>query len=106
MSIEVEVNLRLPNVSVRAPDEPARVISNIGSRFITVIQMPALPKLGDRLELSTRGGYAFEAVVKRVDWHDDKNRFVVACQFAKRSMRLEEYESVRADPEWTMRPLV
>jgi hypothetical protein len=104
MPIAVEVNLRIPNITVRQP-EP-RVISNADVRFITRIDVPALPKIGDALELSTRGGHSFSAVVKRVDWHDEKALFVVGCQYGKRSVPLEEYESLTADPDWTSRGLL
>jgi hypothetical protein len=106
MPIAVEVNLRLPNISVRPADEPARVISNAEVRFIKMIDVQALPRVGDTLELSTRGGYGFGVVVKRLDWHEEKGLFVVGCQFAKRSMPLEAYESVRADPDWATKPLI
>ncbi len=106
MPIAVEVNLRLPNISVRPAHEPARVISNADVRFIKMIEVPALPRVGDDLELSTRGGYAFAAIVKRLDWHDEKGLFVVGCQYANRSIPLEAYESVRADPDWAARSLL
>jgi hypothetical protein len=103
MPIPVEVNLRIPNISVRSP-EP-RVISNAEVRFITRIDLPALPKVGDALELSTRGR-VFAAIVKRLDWHDGKGLFVVGCQYAKRSVPLEEYESLSADPDWAAKTLI
>jgi hypothetical protein len=82
------------------------VISNADVRFITRIDVPALPKVGDALELSTRAGHVFAAIVKRLDWHDDKGLFVVACQYAKRSVPLEEYESLSADPDWAAKALL
>jgi hypothetical protein len=103
--ITLEVNLRVPDINVRTPEAPERRITNGDARFWKVIDVSTLPKVGDALELSTRT-YAFHATVKRVDWHDDKNRFVVACHYAKRSMTPEEYDSLRADPDWTMKPLV
>ena len=103
--ITLEVNLRVPDISVGTPDAPVRRITNSDARFWKVFKVSALPKVGDDLELST-STYAFHATVKRLDWHDDTNRFVVACQYAKRSMSSEEYDSLRADPDWTMRLLV
>jgi hypothetical protein len=82
-----------------------RRITNSDARFWKVITVAALPKVGDDLELSTRA-YPFHVTVKRLDWHDDKNRFVVACHGAKRSMTPEEYDSLCADPEWTMNSLI
>jgi hypothetical protein len=103
--IILEVNLRIPDVSVRTPHEPVRRIMNSESRFWKMIDVLVLPKRGEALELSTRS-YTFHATVNRLDWHDEKNRFVAACQFSKRSMTLEEYDGLRADPDWTMKPLV
>jgi hypothetical protein len=103
--ITLEVNLRVPDISVGTPDAPVRRIKNADARFWKIIKVSALPKVGDDLELSTRSS-AFHATVKRLDWHDDKNRFVVACHYAKRSMTSEEYDSLRTDPDWMMRPLV
>jgi hypothetical protein len=80
-------------------------IPNSAVRFWKVIEVSALPQVGNALELSTRT-YAFQGTVKSLDWHDDKNRFVAACHYAKRSMTPEEYDSLRADPDWTMRSLV
>jgi hypothetical protein len=105
MLMTVEVTLRVPDINVRAPDVPVRRITNSDARFWKVIDVPGLPKVGDSVELSTRS-YTFTAVVKQVRWHDDKDRFVVACQYTKRSMDAEEYQSLRADPDWTMRPLL
>ena len=105
VAITLEVSLRVPNINVSTPQAPGRRITNSEARFWKMISVSALPKVGDSIELSTRA-YVFQAIVKRVDWHDDKNRFVVACQCAKRSMSPEEYESLRADPDWTMKPLV
>jgi hypothetical protein len=105
MMITLDVNLRLPNVTVGNQDDDGHRINNSESRFWTVMDVPALPKVGDTLELSCRS-YAFPAVVKRVDWHDDKNRFVVACHYARRSMTPAMYESFRTDPDWVMRSLL
>ena len=105
MPIAIEVSLRLPNLTVRATDEPTRVISNADLRFIKQMKVPALPRVGDELALSAGGAYLFAAVVKRVDWHDEKDLFIVECRYAHRSMPRETYESVSADPEWTAKSL-
>jgi hypothetical protein len=105
VSITLEVNLRVPDISVKTPHEPVRRITNSDARFWTVINVPVLPKVGDALELSTRT-HAFHATVKRLDWHDDKNHFVAVCHYARRSMTPDEYDSLRTDPNWTMKPLL
>ena len=103
--ITLEINLRVPDIRVETPQEPVRRITNSDTRFWKAITVSVLPKVGGDLELST-STYAFHATVERLEWHDDKNCFVVACQYAKRSMTSEEYESLRADPDWTRRPLL
>ena len=102
--ITVEVNLRVPNISIDSPQAPGQRITNSEARFWKVISLPVLPSVGDDLELSTRT-YAFHAIVKRLDWHEAKNLFVVACHYAKRSISPEQYDGLRADPDWTMRSL-
>jgi len=105
MSITLEINLRVPDISVQSPQAPARRITNSDARFWKAIDVSALPKVGDTLELSSRT-WAFQATVKRLDWHDDKDRFVAVCHYSKRSMTPEEYDSLRTDPDWTMKPLL
>jgi hypothetical protein len=93
MAVTIEINLRISGVHVRTTAyEPKRHFRNADTRFLEVIQLPALPKVGDNLTLST-GEWVFDALVKRFDWHDDTNRFVVTCHYAKRSMTVEEYDS-------------
>jgi hypothetical protein len=104
MPITLEVNLRVPDVSAGS-DAPGKRITNSDARFRKVIQVPTLPQVGEDLELSTRTT-TFHATVKRLDWHDDQDHFVVACQYASRSMTVADYDSLRADPDWTMRPLI
>jgi hypothetical protein len=105
MMISLDVNLRLPNVTVGSRNDGLQRITNTESRFWKTMEVAALPKVGDHLHLSCRS-YDFWAVVKRVDWHDSRDRFVVACHYAKRPMTAAMYESFRADPGWTMRPLI
>lgn len=105
MTMSLDVNLRLPSITVGSTHEGLKRITNTESRFWKAMEVPSLPRVGDNLELSCRS-YDFLAVVKRVDWDDGKDRFVVACHYAKRSMTAAMYESFRADPDWTMRPLI
>ena len=104
--IAVEINMRLPNITVRTPHEPTRVIVNAELRYIKRIQVPALPRPDDSLELSTSGGHRVPVTVKRVDWHEEKALFVVACQYAGRSVPLEVYNSLKEDPEWQEKSLL
>ena len=107
MPTEIEVNMRVPTLTVRAPNEPDRRIDNSAVRFMKRIEVPALPKTGEVLLLSTDGGKTtFECTVTRSDWSDEKGLFVVACTYAKRSLPAETYSALVNDSEWTMKPLL
>ncbi len=49
---------------------------------------------------------AFESVVVRSDWHEDKNLFVVACQYRNRSITPADYQALLDAPDWQLRPLI
>jgi hypothetical protein len=104
VTIPIEINLRVPDVSVMSADGPTRV-SNREKRFLTGISVPVLPKVGEHLEL-VAGTHLLQVVVKRLDWRDDKGCFVVACQYARRSMGEGEYDGLCADLEWTATALI
>jgi hypothetical protein len=105
MPITIEVNLRVPDVNIRSAAAPATRIVNAETRFCRMIDVEALPKVGDVLEL-VAGGDVFPVVVKRLDWADDKNRFIARCQYARKSMHVNEYQKLRTDPDWTSQPLL
>jgi hypothetical protein len=107
MATEIEVNMRVPTLTVRAPNEPDRRIDNSAVRFTRRIEVPALPKPGELLALSTDSGKTtFECTVTRSDWNEEKGLFVVACTYAKRSLPVETYSALVNDNEWTMKPLI
>jgi len=104
---EIEVNMRVPTLTVRSPSEADKRIDNSAVRFTRRIQVPALPKPGDVLALSIAGGSAtFECTVTRSDWHEEKALFVVACTYAKRSLTVDTYSALVNDNEWTMKQLL
>ena len=102
----VEISLRRPNTKVRALDENGDPIDHASVRFRRVIEVEAIPKAGDPLQLPTGSGRTLPASVVRADWHDDREMFVVACQYANRSLVPEDYAALLADPEWRMTPLI
>ena len=106
MSIEVEVNLRIPRVKVPVLDEKGYPIDNGTVRFTKLIQVPSIPKPGDNLSLTTRSGGTFASKVVRADWNEGRNLFVVACQYANRSITADEYAALIQDPDWEMKPLI
>jgi hypothetical protein len=104
---EIEVSMRVPTLTVRAPNEPDRRIDNSAVRFIRRIEVPALPKPGDVLPLSTdEGRTTFDCTVTRSDWSEDKGLFIVACTYAKRSPPVDIYNALVNDAQWTMKPLL
>jgi hypothetical protein len=107
MPTEIEVNLRVPTLTVKTPNEPDRRIDNSAVRFTKRIEVPALPKPGESLSLSTNSGQTtFDCTVTRSDWHEEKALFVVACTYAKRSLPVETYSALVNDTEWTMKQLI
>ena len=106
MSQQVEVSLRIPNMKVRALDEAGYPIDHSAVRFKKLVLVPAIPKSGDSLQLTTGSGRMLESTVQRADWSEDRELFVVACQYSKRSISSDEYHALEDDPEWQMRPLL
>ena len=107
MPTEIEVNMRVPTLTVRSQSEADKRIDNSSVRFTRRIQVPAIPKPGDVLALSTAGGTTmFECTVTRADWHEEKALFVVACTYAKRSLAVDTYSALVNDNEWTMKQLL
>ena len=104
MSITVEANLKIPSITIKSVDEPARRIDNGGVRFIKRISVDAVPKSGDKLTLSTGTG-PFDATVTRVEWNEGKDLFVVSCTYERRSMTAADYESLTTDPAWVVNQL-
>jgi hypothetical protein len=104
---EIEVSMRVPTLTVRAPNEPDRRIDNSAVRFTRRIEVPALPKAGEVLSLSTgEGRTQFDCTVTRSDWSEEKGLFVVACTYAKRSLPVDTYNALVNDSQWTMKPLL
>lgn len=61
--IEVEVNLRIPTLTLRSATEPDRRVDNSIVRFVKRVEVPAIPKVGEVMHLSTHIGDAFEATI-------------------------------------------
>ena len=104
--IEVEINLRIPNVKDPARDASGYPIVNADVRFIRVVSLAVVPKEGSTLELQTHDGLVLRCDVARTEWDDRANRFTVYCRYAQRSMPREEYEALLHDPDWVRRPLI
>lgn len=103
--VDVEISLRIPNIKVRALDEHGYPLDHSTVRFKKMLAVPSIPKPGETL-LLVRSGCEFDANVVRADWHEGRGLFVVACQYANRSISPEDYAAFAHDPEWEMKPLI
>ena len=106
MSIDVEVNLRIPAVKEPAKDANGYPINSADVRFIRTVSVPTLPKPDTLLKLGTRDGSSIECTVNRADWSEGKDLFTVYCKYSKRSIPADEYNAIISDPDWEMRPLL
>jgi hypothetical protein len=106
MSKRIDISLRIPrNSKVPLLDESGYPLDNASVRFRTQMTVPAIPKPGETVQL-TSSGKGFEATTVRTNWSDDLGMFVVECQYAKRSITAEEQDALVKDPEWRMVPLI
>src|SRR6188472_2778224 len=106
MSMPVEVRLRVPNMKVRALDQNGYPIDHSSMRFRKVIEVPRVPRVGDVLELTTSSGRSLQATVARADLDEPRGLFVVACQYAERSISPADYAALADDPEWELKHLL
>lgn len=104
--VEVEVNLRIPSLTIRTPNEPKKVTDNGSVRFLKRVSVPGIPKPGTTLQLTTATGSPFDSEVIRADWNEDKQMFVVYCRYSKKSISMAEYNAIVTDADWEMRPLL
>jgi hypothetical protein len=102
-----EISLRIPSLRVRreGKDSP-ETIANNDIRFIKQVELASVPKPGDVLTMAIGSGRAFQCEVVRSDWHHDKNMFVTACRYAKRSISEAEYQELMNAPDWQVRALL
>jgi len=107
MAQTVEISLRIPSLRVKNEGTGvAETITNSDVRFSTQMDLPSVPKPGAILEMTAGSGQPFECEVVRSDWRDDKNMFVVACRYTKRSITAADYHALMNAPGWQVRPLL
>ena len=56
--------------------------------------------------MAVSSGGIFECEVVRSDWQQDKNMFVIACRYSKRSISPAEYEALIASSDWQVGALL
>ena len=107
MAQTVIINLRIPSLTVRAePLGEVSRISNDAVRFISRLEVQAIPKPADVLTLEVVPGVTFTCDVLTVNWRDGDNAFVVACRYSKRTIPPHEYHALLNAPQWESRPLL
>src|SRR5262249_16006587 len=104
MAIEVEVNLRVPSLTLQEDGQHDRRVDNRSVRFVRLIRVERVPKRDEAVS-ALIWETAFDCTVPRCDWSDDKNVFVASCVFGRRTITRAEYEGLMTDPDWTKHEL-
>ena len=104
----LEISLRIPSLRVRGREgkEGPETIANSDVRFFKQVELDKVPKPGDVLTMVVGSGGSFECEVIRSDWHDEKNMFVTACRYSKRSISEADYQALLDASDWQMRTLL
>jgi hypothetical protein len=100
--IAVEVNLKIPSLTIRPADAPAKRVDNQSLRFTKRIEVPAIPKTGDLLQVTAGALEPFDCTVTRAGWSEEKEMFIVSCTYAKRAITPETYGALVNDPAWVV----
>ena len=98
--MNVEIELRVPTLTLNKGDDTPGRIDNTHVRFKKVVQVPTFPPPGSTIQLTAGSDLAFECTIARADWHEEKQLFVLACKYPKQRIIQSEYESLLNDPEW------
>ena len=102
-----EISLRIPSLRVRREGKDSlETIANNDLRFIKHVELESVPKPGDVLTMMIGSEGSFQCEVVRSDWRDDKNMFVTACRYSKRSISEAEYRALIDASDWQVRPLL
>ena len=89
--MDVEIELRIPTLTIKLDEDKTQRIDNSLVRFRKVIQVPAFPPPGSKIALSIGSDMAFECEIGRADWHEEKQKFVLACKYPKQRIFPHEY---------------
>jgi hypothetical protein len=107
MAQTVEISLRIPSLRIRREGKEAlETIANSDVRFSKQIELQTIPKAGDVLHMTVSSGGTFDCDVVRSDWHHEKNMFVIACRYSKRSISPAEYQALMDSSDWQLRVLL
>src|SRR6266849_9158426 len=102
MTHTIEISLRIPSLRVRGREgkDGPETIANSDVRFIKQVELEHVPKPGDELTMMVSSGGSFKCEVVKSDWRHDKNMFVTACRYSKRSISEAEYQALMNASDW------
>ena len=107
MAQTVEISLRIPSLRVhREGKDAVETVTNSDIRFSKLVELETIPKVGDVLQMAVGVGGTFECEVVRSHWHDEKNLFVIACRYRKRSISPAEYQAFMDSADWHVTALL
>src|SRR3954467_15541266 len=102
MEMSVEIELKVPTLTVKKDDGEDTRINNQHVRFRKVIEVPAFPQPGSKIKLSAgvEAPFQFECTGSRADWPEGKQLFVLSCKYPNTRIFSREYEALLNDPQW------
>ena len=100
MVMDVEIELRVPSFVIKKEDGKDGRVDNQNVRFRKVVQVPEFPQPGSKIWLTAGQDLVFECAVIRADWHEAKQRFVLACKYPNPRILPREHEALINDPAW------
>jgi hypothetical protein len=102
MVMDVEIELRVPTLTVKKDDGQDTRINNQHVRFRKRVPVPEFPQPGSKIKLSAGSDvrFEFECTVMRADWHEEKQLFVLACKYPNTRIFSHEYDALLHDPQW------
>jgi hypothetical protein len=107
MAQTVEISLRIPSLRIRREGKEApETITNSDIRLSKQVELEAIPKAGEVLPMTVSSGATFECDVVGSNWHHEKNMFVIACRYSKRSISAAEYQALMDSSDWLVRALL
>ena len=98
MNDDVEIELRIPTLTIKWEEEKSQRIDNSLVRFRKVIQVPAFPQPGSqtRAHHRLRDGLRVRRL-RSADWHEHNRRFVLACKYPKQLIFPHEFQALMND---------
>lgn len=107
MTHTIEISLKIPSLRIRREGkEELETIANGEVRFFKNVEIEGVPKPGEVLTMTVGQGGTFQCEVTRSDWHHDKNMFVAACRYSKRTIPEAEYRALVDATDWQVRDLL